>query len=119
MRHRVKKHLHLSGMDKAQRKSAVRNLLTGLFTHQSIQTTEKRALAIEPIAHRLIEVANSDHSEYNKIRMIGSIFFTKDASVSLLTLATKYKDQNGGYTRITPIKFRDGDGAKLVRIELV
>ncbi|MDD2693784.1 MAG: bL17 family ribosomal protein [Candidatus Gracilibacteria bacterium] len=119
MRHRVKKHLHLSGMDKAQRKSAVRNLLTGLFTHKSIQTTEKRALAITPLAHRLIDVANSEHTEYNKIRMIGAELFTKEASVSLLALAGKYKDQNGGYTRITPIKYRDGDAAKLVRIELV
>ncbi len=119
MRHRVKKHLHLSGMDKAQRKSAVRNLLTGLFTHKSIQTTEKRALAIVPHAHRLIDVANSDHTEYNKIRLIGAELFTKDSSVALLALAPKYKDQPGGYTRITPIKFRDGDSAKLVRIELV
>jgi large subunit ribosomal protein L17 len=43
--------------DNAHRKSVIRNLITALFTHRSIETTEKRAMAIEPLAHRLIEMA--------------------------------------------------------------
>ena len=119
MRHRVKKHLHLSGKDTNHRKSVVRNLLTSLFTHKSLETTEKKALAMEPLAHRLIEVAKWPHTEYNKIRMIGAELFTKEASVSLLSLAKNYIDVKGGYTRIIPIKYRDGDSAKLVKIELI
>ena len=119
MRHRVKKHLHLNGKDTNHRKAVVRNLLTSLFTHKSLETTEKRALAMEPLAHRLIEVAKGDHTEYNKIRMIGAELFTKEASVSLMSLAKNYASTKGGYTRITPIKYRDGDNAKLVKIELV
>ena len=119
MRHRVKKHLHLSQKDNAHRKAVIRNLLTGLFTHKSIQTTEKRALAMEPLAHRLIEMAKGDHTEYNKIRFITAELFTKEASTSLMALAKNYMKQAGGYTRITPIKYRDGDSAKLLKIELV
>ena len=119
MRHRVKKHLHLSQKDNAHRNSVIRNLLTGLFTHKSVQTTEKRALAMEPLAHRLIEMAKGDHTEYNKIRFISAELFTKEASTSLMELAKNYAKQAGGYTRITPIKYRDGDSAKLVKIELV
>lgn len=119
MRHRVKKHLHLNGKDSSHRKAVIRNLLTGLFTHKSLQTTEKRALAIEPLAHRLIEVAKGPHTEYNKIRIVSAELFTKEASVSLLALAQKYSEMKGGYTRIIPIKYRDGDAAKLVKIELV
>ncbi len=119
MRHRVKKHLHLSGKDNCHRKAVIRNLLTSLFTHKSLQTTEKKALAMEPLAHRLIEVAKGDHEEFNKIRMIGAELFTKEASVSLMALAKNYATQKGGYTRIIPIKYRDGDSAKLVKIELV
>lgn len=107
MRHRVKKHLHLSGKDHGHRKSVVRSLLTALFTHKSLQTTEKRALAMEPLAHRLIEVAKGPHTEYNKIRMISAELFTKEASVSLLALASQYSEMKGGYTRIIPIKYRD------------
>jgi large subunit ribosomal protein L17 len=119
MRHRVKKHLHLSQKDTCHRKAVVRNLLTSLFTHKALNTTEKRALAIEPLAHRLIEIAKGDHTEYNKIRLIAAELFTKEASVSLMTLAKNYAKQNGGYTRITPIKYRDGDSAKLVKLELI
>ncbi len=70
-------------------------------------------------AHRLIEIAKSSQPEYNKIRAISALLFTKEAGVSLMTLAQNYKDKSGGYTRITPIKYRDGDSAKLVKIELV
>ena len=51
--------------------------------------------------------------------MISGELFTKEASVSLMTLAKKYEKVAGGYTRITPIKYRDGDAAKLVKIELI
>lgn len=57
MRHRVKKHLHLNGKDKAHRKSVVRNLVSGLFEHGAITTTEKRALSIVGVAESLIETA--------------------------------------------------------------
>jgi ribosomal protein L17 len=93
MRHRVKKHKRLSQKDACHRKAVIRNLLTSLFTHKSLQTTEKRALAIEPLAHRLIEVAKGDHTEYNKIRLIASELFTKEASVSLMSLAKNYATQ--------------------------
>lgn len=119
MRHRVKKHLHFSGKDTCHRKAVVRNLLTSLFTHKSIETTEKRAFAIEGMAHRLIDMANSTHTEYNKIRFISSELFTKEAGVAVMAVSPAYKDRNGGYTRITPIKFRSGDGAKLVKLELI
>ncbi len=119
MRHRVKKHLHLSGKDKAHRNSVVRSLASALFEHKAIVTTEKRALAVEPLVHRLIEIAKSEHTEYNKIRLITSEVFTDIASRSVIAMAPEYKDRNGGYTRITPIKYRDGDAALLVKLELV
>jgi ribosomal protein L17 len=45
--------------------------------------------------------------------------FTDAASRAVLAVAPQYADRNGGYTRITPIKYRDGDGALLVKLELV
>lgn len=119
MRHRVKKHLHLSGKDKAHRKSVVRNLVSALFEHQAIVTTKKRALAIVPVVESLIETAKGDHTEYNKIRLITPEVFTEKASRAVLDTAKNYQDRQGGYTRITPIKYRDGDAAILVKIELI
>lgn len=119
MRHRVKKHLHLNGKDKAHRKSVVRNLVTALFEHQAILTTKKRALAIVPVVEGLIETAKSSHTDYNKIRLITPQVFTEKASRAVLKAGETYADRTGGYTRITPVKYRDGDSAILVKIELV
>lgn len=119
MRHRVKKHLHLNGKDKAHRKSVVRNLTTALFENGAIQTTKKRALAIVPVVDGLIELAKGPHTDYNKIRLITPHVFTEKASRAVLSSAGNYSDRKGGYTRITPLKYRDGDSAILVKIELV
>jgi len=119
MRHRVKKHLHLNGKDKAHRKSVVRNLVSALFEHDAIVTTEKRALAIEGVVHNIIQIAKSEHSLHNKIRLIAPEVFTEDASRSAIEKSARYTDRSGGYTRITPIKYRDGDSALLVKIELI
>lgn len=119
MRHRIKKHLHLNGKDAAHRKSVVKNLTTALFENGSIQTTKKRALAIVPVVEQLIEVAKGSHESYNKIRLITPHIFTEKASKAVIAAGDTYADRKGGYTRITPIKFRDGDSAILVKIELV
>lgn len=119
MRHRVKKHLHLNGKDKAHRKSVVRNLVSAFFENKSLVTTEKRALAILPVVHSLIELAKGTHTEYNKIRLIAPEVFTERASRGVLEVGALCQSRNGGYTRITPIKYRDGDAALLVKIELV
>ena len=120
MRHRVKKHLHFNGKDQAHRKSVVRNLVSAFFEHKSLVTTEKRARAIVPSIHSLIELAKSEHAEFNKIRMIQGEVFTEAASRAILEVGAKYKDNNnGGYTRITPLKYRDGDSALLVKLELI
>lgn len=119
MRHRVKKHLHLNGKDKAHRKSVVRNLVSGLFEHGAITTTKKRALAIVPVVEHLIGIAKGSHADYNKIRLITPHVFTETASREVLASGKTYAETNGGYTRITPLKYRDGDAAILVRIELI
>lgn len=119
MRHRVKKHLHLSGKDSAHRKSVIRSLVSAVFEHKTIVTTEKRALAALPTIHRLIELAKGSHTEYNKIRMLSTELFTEASSRGVLEIAKNYADTNGGYTRITPIKYRDGDAALLVKLELI
>jgi large subunit ribosomal protein L17 len=119
MRHRVKKHLHLNGKDKAHRKSVVRSLVSAFFEHGSLVTTQKRALAAIPAIERLIEVGKGTHTEFNKIRNISSEVFSEAASRGVLEVAGRYTDRKGGYTRITPIKYRDGDAALLVKLELV
>lgn len=98
----------------------VRNLLTSFFLHKSIQTTEKRARAIVPVIDKLINVVNAQN-EMNAIRAVMEYVYTKEASLELFkNVAPKYKGKKtSGFTRILPIKYRDGDSAKLVLLELV
>ena len=119
MRHRVKKHLHFKGKDQAHRKSVVRSLVGAFLENGSIVTTNKRAFAIVGIVDKLIEVAKGPTTEYNKIRYITPEVFTEAASRAVIAIAPKYADRHGGYTRITPLKHRVGDGALLVKLELV
>lgn len=120
MRHRVRKHLKFNGKSFQHRKAMQRNLVTSLFTHKAIKTTEKKAKSIIPMIDNLINVVNTK-DELNAIKAVMAYVYTKEASLELFNnIAPKYKGQKtSGFTRITPIKLRDGDNAKLVLIELV
>jgi len=69
---------------------------------------------------RLINVVNTK-DEMNAIRQVMQYLFTKESSLELFkNIAPKYKGtKTSGFTRIVPIKYRDGDNAKLVLLELV
>ena len=97
-----------------------RNLLTNLFLHKAIKTTEKKAAAIAPFVDKLINAVNSK-DEMNAIRFVMQYLFTKESSVELFkNVAPKFKGtRTSWFTRITPIKYRDWDNAKLVLLELL
>lgn len=122
MRHRVRKNLHFKKKDQDHRDSMLRSLMTSLFTHKSLMTTEKRAEAVTPFVDKLINLANAvttEQDKMNAIRRAGESLFTKESSIALFEhVAPKYKGKTSGFTRITPIKYRMGDNAKLVKLEL-
>ncbi len=120
MRHRVRKHLKFNNKTFAHRDAMQRNLVTALFLHKSIKTTEKRAKSIIPLVDKLINIVNTK-DEMNAIRQVMKVVYTKEASLELFkNIAPKYKEERkSGFTRITPIKYRDWDNAKLVKLELV
>jgi len=57
----------------------------------------------------------------NAIRFTMQYLFTEDASKELFTnVAPKYKgNRTSGFTKIVPVKYRDGDNAKIVALRLV
>mgnify|MGYP000881967161 FL=1 len=120
MRHKVRKHLKFKKKSFQHRRAMQRNLLTSFFLHKGIKTTEKKAKSIVPMIDKLINTVNSK-DEMNAIRYVMQYLFTEEASKELFShVAPKYKDtKSSGFTRIVPIKYRDGDNAKLVLLELV
>ena len=116
MRHRVAgKKL---GRKTAHRLMMFRNMVTSLLDSERIQTTVDRAKAVRPIAEKIITLGKRDTLHARR----QALAFVKDpAIVSKLfsTIAPRFAQRPGGYTRIIKLGFRPGDGAQKAIIELV
>ena len=107
-----------TGKTSSYRKAMYRNLVTDLLGYEKIITTEARAKQIQGLAENMITLGKNGglHSR----RQALSFIFSKDVIEKLFTeLADRYAGRQGGYTRITRLKRRLGDGATVVQIELV
>jgi large subunit ribosomal protein L17 len=100
------------------RNSLLRNLTTSVIEQERIITTVPKAKAVQPWVEKMITLAKTDtlHSR----RQAAAILRTP-ASVKKLfdTLGTRFGQRNGGYTRITHLGPRKGDGAEQAMLELV
>lgn len=105
-------------MTKSQRRALFSNLTNALLTHEQIKITLPRAKELRPFADNMIPFAKK--GDLNSRRMALS-FLRDNEVVSKLfsTLAERYKDRNGGYTRVLKAGFRYGDCADMAIIELV
>lgn len=96
-----------------------RNLLTSLILYETIRTTLKRAKVIQPMMDRLITTAKNKEPR-EAIRALNAVVTHKNASHKLIeVLKLRYASRPSGYTRITPVGARQGDGAKMVDLELM
>jgi large subunit ribosomal protein L17 len=116
MRHRVAgKKL---GRTTAHRMMMFRNMVTSLLDKERIHTTLDRAKALRPIAERMITLGKRESLHARR----QALAFIKDpAVVSKLfdTIAPRFSQRPGGYTRIIRLGHRDGDGAQMAIIELI
>lgn len=105
-------------MPKSQRRALFSNLTNALLTHEQINITLPRAKELRTFADKMITFAKK--GDLNSRRMALS-FLRDNEVVSKLfsTLAERYKDRNGGYTRVLKAGFRYGDAADMAIIELV
>lgn len=95
------------------------NLITSLIVHERIQTTQAKAKAIQPHVDRLIINAKKREKK-EAIRMLNQVLHSELSSKKVMNeLIQRYSERSSGFTRITLIKFRAGDAAPLVQIELV
>lgn len=115
MRHRVAGRKF--GLPSDQRMALLKGLLRALIKHGEIETTEARAKEIRSIAEKVITTArtNDIHSRRQARRWLNDEDMVK---VLFDTVAPKFIDKPGGYTRITKIGFRRGDAAPMVKLEL-
>jgi len=116
MRHRVAG--YKLKRDGGARKSLLRGLVTNVIERERVITTVPKAKAARPLVERMITLGKQD--TLHARREAARVLFTP-ASVKKLfdTLATRFGQRNGGYTRIVRLGPRKGDGAEQAMIELV
>jgi large subunit ribosomal protein L17 len=94
------------------------NLATELFMHEKVTTTLSRAQAVRPLAEKLITKARK--GDLHSKRIVMKTIPNREAVVRLFDdVAPRYLDRPGGYTRITKLGPRRGDGTEEAIIELV
>ncbi len=106
------------GRSSAHRKALFRNLVTDLLNHEKITTTEAKAKEVRGLAERMITLGKQG-GLHSRRQALSFILDEKVADKVFVELAPRYAERPGGYTRITKLGPRLGDGAPMVQLELV
>jgi large subunit ribosomal protein L17 len=125
MRHRVA-HRKL-GRVTEHRISMLRNQAVALLDHERIETTVAKAKELRPFVERIITVAKrslkagaSANDNVNARRTVARDIDDRQVVQKLFsTIAPRYVDRPGGYTRLLRLGYRRGDSAEVAQVELV
>ena len=125
MRHNVA-HRKL-GRVTEHRLALLRNQAIALLRHERIETTMPKAKELRPFVERLITIAkrgvaagDANGKALHARRLVLAEIPDKDVVGKLFeTLAPRFAERPGGYTRILRVGFRRGDAAEVAQVELV
>ena len=105
------------GRETVQRKALHKALVTSLIEHGKIKTTLAKAKELRGISEKLVTFARK--GDLASRREVAKTLSPKIVTKLFTDLAPKYKDRNGGYTRITKMGQRKSDGAEIAYIEFI
>lgn len=106
------------GRTTSHREAMFRNLVTSFLNHEKITTTDAKAKEIRSVAEKMITLGK--RGDLHALRQAASYIREKSVVTKLFTtIAPRYKDRPGGYTRIVKLGNRQGDAAPISIIELV
>lgn len=102
----------------SSRRALLRGLTTSVILEDRVITTVTKAKAVKPVVEKMITLGKRDtlHSR----RQAASYLQTPDAVKRLFdTLAPRFAERKGGYTRVVRLGPRKGDGAEMALIEIL
>jgi large subunit ribosomal protein L17 len=103
--------------NKSHRKALLMNMANSLFQHESIKTTDAKAMELKRIADKLITLAK--RKDLHSLRLAFAFLRDKEIVRKLFNdIGDRYVSINGGYTRVLKIGRRKGDAAPMALIEL-
>jgi large subunit ribosomal protein L17 len=105
----------------------LRNQATALLRYEHIETTVAKAKELRPFVERLITIAKRGVASgegngklLNARRLVGVDLQDRDVVGKLFdTIAPRFAERPGGYTRILRLGYRRGDAAEIAQLELV
>jgi len=116
MRHQVKG--KILDRQKGPREMMLRNLAASIVMYEKVKTTEAKAKAVKPLVEKIITTAKENNLTSRR-RLIAILPQKLAVKKAMEVLGKRYENKKGGYTRIVKMVARQGDGAKMVQIELV
>lgn len=130
MRHRRK--VKKLGRPADQRDAMLRSLVTSLFTHDEITTTQTRAKAAKPLADKVVRLAK--RGDLHAIRQVARIVYNSKTGNLIedngrqipetvlrrifRTVGPRFADKQSGFTRVIPAPPRRGDAAKMALMQV-
>ena len=116
MKHKIKgKKLNRTS---SHRKALFKNMAQAIIKHEQIITTLPKAKTMKPIVDKLITLAKKG-SLHARRQAFSKLRDDKIVTKLFGTLASRYAERTGGYTRVLKAGFRYGDSAAMAVIELV
>lgn len=95
-----------------------RNLVTSLFEHERIRTTDAKAKGVRSLAEKMITLGK--RGDLHARRLALRVIRRREIAAKVFDdLAERFRDRPGGYTRIVKLGIRPGDAASMSIIELV
>ncbi|MBF0210114.1 MAG: 50S ribosomal protein L17 [Desulfamplus sp.] len=102
----------------SHRKAMFRNMVTSLFKHESIKTTDAKAKELRKHADKMITLAK--RGDLHARRQALAYIIEKDVVHQLFNdAAEKFGSREGGYTRVVKLGPRSGDAAPMSMVELI
>src|ERR1700679_2697174 len=100
------------------RKSMLANLAASLIKHEQITTTLPKAKDLRPVVEKLVTLGKRGglHARRQAIAQMRDLAMVKKL---FDIIGPRYKERNGGYTRVMKAGFRYGDSAPVAVIEFV
>lgn len=115
MRHN--RETHRFGRNFSERRAMLENMVSSLLSHQEITTTLQKAKAAKRLADKVITLGKKD--TLHARRQVFAYLQNHDLTSKVFKeVAPRFKDRQGGYTRILQLQRRKGDGAQLALLEL-
>ena len=116
MRHRIAG--RKLGRTTEHRSAMLRNLVTSLFEHERLKTTDAKAKEVRPLAEKMISLGK--RGDLHARRQVAAVVRSAEVVRNIFDIfSPRFRSRMGGYVRIVKMGYRPGDGAPVSIVELV